>query len=118
MNETMSVEREADPAAQPIASIRNQRNPDQVVHIVYLRGESAFATSGISRWFAEREILIPAHLVVRDLELVGAILSAVLERLSLACESEGVFQYEPRFEVLETEYGLVPHGEYMRLDTV
>lgn len=114
------MERESDREVFPeiIATITNQRNPAQVVDIVYVRAENAFATSGISRCFAEREILIPAHLVVKDLELMGAIVSAILERLSRACENEAVFQYERRFEVLETEYSLAPYGAYMRLDVL
>jgi hypothetical protein len=104
-------------AGNVIATVCNQRNPGQRVDIVYVRKKNAFVTSGISRHFAEREILIPAYLVVADLALMGAIVSSILEKLSVAAENETIFRYEPDFEVLEKTFSLRVEGEYVRLET-
>ncbi len=110
--------RETRDGAPPkvIASINNQVNPEQSIDLVYLAEEGGFATSGIRTNFDLREILIPSHLVARDLQLMGTIVSAILERISLACERDSVFEYASRFEVMGREYTFTPHGPYMRLD--
>ena len=102
-------------APQVIATIQNQSNPDQSIDLVYLPGESGFATSGIRTHFDLPEILIPAHLVTRDIQLIGAIVSAILERISQAGEKDGSFEYASRFTVLDREYTFTPHGPYMKL---
>jgi hypothetical protein len=99
-----------------IATINNRQNGDQIVDILYVKDENAFVTSGIQACFAEREILIPAHLVITDLELMGAIVSAILEQLSAACESSQTFCYPPQFVVLGRSYTLTEQGPYMRMD--
>src|SRR4030042_1295471 len=65
-----------------IATIENEDNPSQVIALKYLPGENAFVTSGIRTHFVEKEILIPAHLLVIDFQLMGAIVTAILEKLS------------------------------------
>jgi hypothetical protein len=102
-------------APRAIATIQNQSNPDQSVDLVYLPEESGFATSGIRTHFDLPEILIPAHLVTRDIQLIGAIVSAILERISQAGEKDGTFEYASRFTVLDGEYTFTPHGPYMKL---
>jgi hypothetical protein len=98
-----------------IATIENRDKPDQAVAIKYLRDQNAFVTSGIRTYFDEKEILIPAHLVAADFQLIGTIVSAILEKLSRAHEMETTFDYEPRFEVLDKVYALTECGEYMEL---
>ena len=100
-----------------IATIRNQQNPDQAIDLVYLPEENGFATSGIQTHFDLPEILIPAHMVAQDLQLIGAIVSAVLERISQAAEKDGTFEYASRFEVMGREYTFTPQGAYMKLET-
>lgn len=100
---------------QTIARIENKDNPDQVVAIKYFRAENAFLTSGIQEYFGEKEILIPVHLVVSDFELIGAILSAILEKLSRACERDASFSYAPDFEVLGRRYLMAEEGPYVKL---
>ncbi len=112
----MTSDASGDAPPQVIASINNRINPDQSIDLVYLSGENGFATSGIRANFDLPEILIPAHMVARDLQLVGAIVSAILERISLACEKDAVFEYASRFEVLGREYTFTPQGSYMRMD--
>jgi len=80
-----------------IATIENKDKPGQAVAI------------------KEKEILIPAHLVAIDFQLIGTIVSAILEKLSRAKEMETTFDYEPRFEVLDKVYVLTECGEYMEL---
>ncbi len=98
-----------------IGTIENRDKPGQAVAIKYLRDQNAFVTSGIRTYFDEKEILIPAHLVAIDFQLIGTIVSAILEKLSRAQEMETTFDYEPRFEVLDKVYVLTECGEYMEL---
>lgn len=105
-----------EPAQGPvIARIENRRDRNQVIELHYARALNGFITSGIRVYFGHKEILIPAHLVIRDLHLMGAIVSAILERISQAEESEISFSYARRFKVLEQEYELSEQQEYMRL---
>ncbi len=99
-----------------VASIENSSDPSQVVYLVYVREENAFATFGIQEYFAEAELMIPAYLVVKDFQLVGSIISAILERLSDAKERGGVFVYEPQFRVLDVTYKLAPYKGFMLLE--
>jgi hypothetical protein len=102
-------------ATRVIATIQNQSNPDQSIDLVFVPEENGFATSGIRPHFDLPEILIPARLVTQDLQLVGAIVSAILERISQAGEKDGTFEYAARFTVLDREYTFTPHGPYMKL---
>ena len=101
-----------------VATIENKEDPSQNIAIRYLREENAFITTGIKAQFDEKEILIPAHLVVTDLQLIGAIVSAILEKLSLAREGDGTFDYVPQFRVLDKTYTLEEYGEYMKMSAV
>jgi hypothetical protein len=112
----MTGDTDSSTKPQVIASISNSTNPDQSVDLVYLPGENGFATSGISANFDLPEILIPVHLVARDLQLIGSIVSAILERISRACEKDAVFEYASRFRVMGREYTFTPQGRYMRMD--
>ena len=98
-----------------VATIENQENPSQNIAIKYLREENAFVTSGIKAHFDEKEILVPAHLVIVDLQLIGTIVSAILEKLSQARDRESTFDYVPQFEVLDKTYTLEESGKYMKL---
>lgn len=98
-----------------VATIENGNDPSQVVAIKYLPDEQAFVTSGITSFFGEKEILMPAHLVIIDFQLMGTIVSAILEKLSTAVDMEQSFEYHPAFEVLGKKYKLTPHGNYMKL---
>jgi hypothetical protein len=100
-----------------IAHIENKDNPRQVVSIRYVRTRNAFVTSGIEEHFGMKEILIPAHLIVINFELIGAIVSATLETISKACEKETSFSYPNDFQVMERRYRLVDTGEYVELST-
>ncbi len=100
-----------------IATIENKDNPTQSVAIKYLPDENAFVTLGIGVYFGEKEILIPAHMVATDLQLIGAIVSSILERLSRAQEKETTFDYAPEFGVLDKTYTLTDYGEYMRIES-
>ncbi|RLB43992.1 MAG: hypothetical protein DRH12_01375 [Deltaproteobacteria bacterium] len=99
-----------------VATIRNQYDPSQEVSILYLAADNGFATSGIMEHFGLREIFIPAYMVVQDLELMGTIVAVILEEISRAHESEGVFQYSPYLEVMGKEYTMKESGEYMMLE--
>jgi hypothetical protein len=101
-----------------IASIENSRNPSQIIYLVYLRSENAFVTCGIQEHFAELELMIPAYLIMNDFQLVGSIISAILERLSEAKEKGGVFMYEPRFSVLDVTYSLAQYKGFMLMEPV
>ncbi|MBW2007212.1 MAG: hypothetical protein JRJ16_04065 [Deltaproteobacteria bacterium] len=100
----------------PIATIRNSENPEQEVGLFYLREEAAFVTRGIGTHFGLREILVPVHFVVAEFDLVGAIISAILERISSAHERDSSFVYEPQFQVMGREFTLTEYGEYIRLE--
>jgi hypothetical protein len=101
---------------QVIATITNRQNPEQSVKIKYLKTENAFITSGIQAHFGMKEILIPTHLVAVDFQLIGAIVSAILERISVARETDAPFAYANRFEVLDKSYTLAEYGDYMKLE--
>ena len=101
---------------QIIATITNSENPSQVVSIKYIRSKSAFCTLGIQSLLGSKEILIPVYLVAKDLQLIGTIISAILERISQADEARATFVYEKRFEVLGRQYTLTEEGEYMKLE--
>ncbi len=99
-----------------VATIENRDCPGESVSIRYLREENAFVTSGIRAFFGEKELLIPAYLLTVDLQLMGTIVSAILERLSLAREAEEDFRYASAFEALGRTYTLTPFGEYVKLE--
>ncbi len=98
-----------------VGSIENQADPSQRIDIKYVREDNAFVTLGIQTHFAEKEISIPAHLVVMDFQLMGAIVSEILEMLSQARDRETTFEYAPRLRVLDKIYNLEDAGEYMKL---
>ncbi len=98
-----------------IASIENQADPSQRIDIKYVQGENVFVTHGIYTHFAEKEIAIPGHLVVMDFQLMGSIVSEILEKLSRARDGETTFEYAPQLQVLDKVYTLEDEGEYMML---
>ena len=101
-----------------VASIENQADPSQRVDIKYVQGDNVFVTQGIQVQFAEKEISIPCHLVVMDFQLMGAIVSEILEKLSMARDGETTFEYASRLQVLDKVYSLEDGGEYMMLKEV
>jgi len=101
---------------QIIASIANTADPSQVIDIKYLREKSAFCTSGIRTSLGFKEILIPVYMVAKDIQLMGAIISAILERISQADEAGAAFTYAERFEVMGKQYTLSEEGEFMILE--
>ena len=101
-----------------VASIENQADPSQRVHIKYVKDDNAFVTQGIQTQFAEKEISIPGHLVVMDLQLMGVIVSEILEKLSQARDGETTFEYASRLQVLDKIYSLEDVGEVMMLNEV
>jgi hypothetical protein len=101
-----------------VASIENQADPSQRVDIKYVQGDNVFVTQGIQVQFAEKEISIPGHLVVMDFQLMGAIVSEILEKLSMARDGETTFEYASRLQVLDKVYSLEDGGEYMMLKEV
>lgn len=112
----MTNSKDTNPGDQVIGTITNKRNPDQSVRILYLRDENAFCTSGIRGFLNLKEILIPVYMVANDFQLVGAIISAILERMSVAKETGAPFEYAPRFEVMDRVYRLSESGDFMRLE--
>ena len=103
----------SDTSSTIIATIANQEDASQTVDIVYLQEQSAFVSSGIAHHFQEKEIFIPAHLVVSDLQLMGTIVAEILEKLSRARDS--TFTYASTIEVMGTAYTLESYGDYMKL---
>ncbi|MBW2043724.1 MAG: hypothetical protein JRI96_02390 [Deltaproteobacteria bacterium] len=99
-----------------IGTISNKNNPAQTIAIKYLRQENAFVTSGIKKYLGTKEILVPVYLVASDFELIGTIISAILEKISVAREAEATFRYAQRFEVLGKLYTLSNYAEYVKLD--
>ena len=87
-----------------IATIENQNDPNQAIAIKYLQGENAFVTDGIHANLGEKEILMPVHMIAKDLGLIGTIVSAVLEKISQAHEKDLPFQYISQFEVMGSVY--------------
>ena len=98
-----------------VASIENQADPSQRIDINYVQEDNAFVTQGIQTHFAEKEISMPAHLVVTDFQLMGVIVSEILEKLSQARDGETTFEYASRLQVLDKVYSLEDGGEYMML---
>ncbi|MCF8131222.1 MAG: hypothetical protein K9N10_22145 [Deltaproteobacteria bacterium] len=114
----MSPETAPQGADTIIASIENQADSTQRIDIRYVRGDNVFVTQGIKAQFAEKEISIPGHLVVMDFQLIGAIISEILEKLSRARDGETTFEYASRLHVLDKVYSLEDEGEYMMLSAV
>lgn len=112
------MESPLDPGASDgvIATIQNRDNPDQLIAIRYLQHENGFATEGIRAYFGMKEILIPVHLVAKDLELMGTIVSAILEEISRAYEKGTMSQYASLIEVMGKAYSLTDHGSYKKLE--
>ncbi len=98
-----------------IATIENKDNPSQSIDLKYLSDENAFVTSGIRTHFGENDIFIPSKLVVINFDLIGAIVSTILEKLSKAKEEESTFEYAPSFDVLGNKYTMTEYGDYMKL---
>lgn len=101
-----------------IASIKNNQNPDQEISIIYLADKNHFVTSGIKEQLGMKDILIPAHLVATNIQLIGTIISAILEKISHAYEMDTTFDYISQFDVLDKTYTLIEEGEFVRLDVV
>ncbi|MEJ2586378.1 MAG: hypothetical protein P8165_02110 [Deltaproteobacteria bacterium] len=101
-----------------IATIENRENPSQTVEILYLEDQNAFVSAGIQHLFGEKELLIPAHLVVSDFELMGTIVAVILEKLSRARDMESTFTYASRMDVMGKTYALEPYGEYIRVSSL
>ncbi len=99
-----------------IATINNKDDPNQVIAIKYFQEENAFVTSGIEANLGEKEFMIPVHLVALDLELIGTILSAILEKISQAHEKDMTFDHASNFEVLGKNYGLSEQGDFIKLE--
>ncbi len=99
-----------------IARITNKDDPDQVIAIQYQREKNAFVTSGIVANLGVKEFLIPVHLVALDLELIGTIISAILEKISKAHETETTFDVVSTFEVLGKTYTFTEEGNYMKIE--
>jgi hypothetical protein len=98
-----------------VGTIQNRNNPQQIIAIKYLRPENAFVTSGIRAYFGIREVLIPVFMAVSDFQLMGAIVSAILERISIADDAGLEFSYAQGFSVLDRNYTLKARGEYVEL---
>lgn len=113
----MTDDAQGNAESRVIGTIENQQNPDQNIDLVFLPEQNGFATSGIRPHFNLPEILIPAHLVAQDLNLIGAIVSTILERISEASEQDTPFAYASRFQVLDREFTLEPKGEFVILGT-
>lgn len=101
-----------------IATFKNHRSTEQEIDVLYLRERNAFVTFGIKRFFGEKEILIPAYLVVSDFQLIGAIISTILEKLSVLCNGDGQFNYASRLEAMGQEFSLIEEDDYMILDRI
>lgn len=114
----MSTETASQDPETIVGTIENQNDPSQRIDIKYIQGNNSFVTSGIYTQFAEKEISIPGHLVVMDFQLMGAIVSEILEKLSLARDGETTFEYATRLQVLDKLYSLEDEGEYMMLKEV
>jgi hypothetical protein len=56
-------------------------------------------------------------MVAQDLNLMGAIVSTILEKISKACEEDCSFEYTSTFTVMDREYTLSPHGAFVILET-
>ena len=111
----MNDQTDSDRTQDIIATIENKDNPEQSIALKYISDENAFVTSGIQTHFGEKEILIPSHLVVINFDLMGTIVSTILEKLSTAQDRESTFAYAPNFEVLGKKYTMTEYGDYMKL---
>jgi hypothetical protein len=111
----MPDENGLDPEQAVVGTIQNRNNPQQIIAIKYLRPENAFVTSGIRAYFGIREVLIPVFMAVSDFQLMGAIVSAILERISIADDAGLEFSYAQGFSVLDRNYTLKARGEYVEL---
>jgi len=113
----MAHQNDSDNSNPTIGTIENKDNPEQKIAIEYLRSENAFVTSGIRTHLGMKEILVPVHLIAKDFQLIGTIISAIMERISQAQESNVDFQYAARFEVLGRIYSLTKYGDFMKLES-
>ena len=116
MEYIMTNQSSSKDVGRTIASIENKDNPSQTIDIKYLSEENAFVTAGIQSYFGEKEIFIPSQLVVINFDLIGAIVSTILEQISRAKEEESTFEYASRFEVMGNQYTMTSVGKYMKLD--
>ncbi|MFN3533944.1 MAG: hypothetical protein ACK4WB_00970 [Desulfatiglandales bacterium] len=99
-----------------IARIQNRLKWDQWVDLVYLPSMNAFITDGIWECFNVKEIMIPAYMVVKDLELVGAILSTLLEDMSKSLERGVEYKILEGFELFGKRYLLNERPLYFELE--
>ncbi len=111
----MTDESNTTNSERTIATIENKDNPSQSIDLKYLSDANAFVTSGIQTYFGEKDIFIPSQLVVINFDLIGAIVSTILEKLSKAKEEESTFEYAPSFEVMGNKYTMTEYGDYMKL---
>lgn len=98
-----------------IAKIENRLNKDQFVNLVYLPSLNAFITDGIYEMFGHKEILVPAYMVVKDIELVGAIISIVLEEMTVCSEKGTEYRAVEKFELFGSKYVLIENPLFYEL---
>jgi hypothetical protein len=98
-----------------IAEIKNRHREDEIVHILYVPSFNAFITEGIHDIFGLKEILIPAYMVVKDLELIGSIISIILEDMSVAREQNDSFKFTKKFELMGKCYVMEEKELYVEL---
>lgn len=89
-----------------IAKIENRLNKNQFVNLVYLPSMNSFITDGIYEMFGYKEILVPAYMVIKDIELVGAIISTLLEDMTVCFEKGLAYKGVGKFELFGSRYTL------------
>jgi hypothetical protein len=101
------VESFSDPEAGQeliVATIANQKNPAQVVHIVHQPDRYNFVTRGISVHFGLKEIAVPQNLMLPAIEEMTEVLSYILERIATANDLSLPFRYDPEFKLGNRNY--------------
>lgn len=98
-----------------IARIQNRLNKDQCVNLVYLPSMGVFITEGIFQVFGIKEIVIPSYLVIKDLELIGSILSTILEDMARCAERGQNYKMIERFELFGKNYVIDEKPLYFEL---
>ena len=56
--------------------------------------------------------------MVSDFQLIGTIVSAIMEKLSQARDMDSTFSYVRQFDVLDKTYTLEEYGGYVKLATL
>lgn len=115
----MSMQETTAPDEQNVLmTIQNNRNPSQVIYLVFDGTHRYLQTNGLREIFGLKEILLETSDVVQDVQEYAALLGRIMEMISAAEDLHLPFRYQEEFEFNGQHYTLEEQGEFRVLKKV